>query len=151
MKPKPRSVMVLMVPSAMGYSLTEMCEKTGLACLSNMPGPCVIGHGHRAPDTFAYAHTRYLNSIPHTTLRWRQLCAGCWTLLVDPLEGSGLVSTAARAMLAAIDRVLDQSWRWLCVPGRAGFRAVTTMTRYRSPGPGEGPGRGGVGGCDLMR
>jgi hypothetical protein len=66
-------------------------------------------------------------------LRWRRLCAGCWTLLVGPPEASGLVRTAVRALLAALDRVFDQAWRWLCVPGRAGFRAVTTTTRYRPP------------------
>jgi hypothetical protein len=77
----------------------------------------MTGHGHRARDTFAHAHTRYPQ---YTTLRGWQLCAGCWTLLVGPPEASGLVSTAARAMLAALDRVFDQSCRWLCVPGCAG-------------------------------
>jgi hypothetical protein len=73
-------------------------------------------------------------SIPqYTTLRWRRLCAGCWTLLVGPPEASGLVSTAARAMLAAIDWVFDQSRRWLGVPGRAGLRAVTATMRYHPP------------------
>src|SRR4051812_42167609 len=48
-------------------------------------------------------------------------------------EASGLVRTAARAMLAAIDRVFDQSRRWLGVPGRAGFRAVTATMRYHPP------------------
>src|SRR5205085_11258286 len=80
MKPKPRSLMVLMRPSAMDPPRDAQLKQQGLACVINMPDLSIIG---RKQVLALLARLRTLDSarIPHAAGSHKALLLGtpAWT------------------------------------------------------------------------